>query len=479
VVLRFGVGVITKGRALILIPLVTKGLGAHGYGIFSQATITVAFLMSLVSLGLRETCVRFVSGEKDPSSIAAKFSTINLIAWSALSFSLVLGFFFRRSLALLVFSNEAYVTYVDWFLVLLFVRTNYYVACSLYRALNKVLVYSIVEFIQISSEVILIICLFYVNKLSVSTLFAIFVIVEMVIYLAVVMHITRYYGFHVPDIRSISKFLKYGTPLIFGEALFQVVDVSDRYFITHFLDLSKAGIYAANYNLAKIVHIFVPAILFPLFPLVAKYWEEKNQQKLDAQIGSAISIYCFMSFPMIFGMIKVYNQLIIKLTTKQFVTEPFVLFFLLGAFFLVGLSYMFHYIIYVSNKTYIFAIILILIAIINIVLNYYLISLYKLSGAAFATFVSYILYFIILCFVSRKIFSWTWPIRNIFYSISLSSVMFAILYFIPCNSFVDVFIITIAGVILYLLFWYLISLSKFNKKIQLKQLIKDLRGESI
>ena len=63
-------------RGIIFLPLVVKLLGLHEYGIFSQVVITVAFLMPIITMGLRETCVRYIAHENDKEIIAKKLKTV-------------------------------------------------------------------------------------------------------------------------------------------------------------------------------------------------------------------------------------------------------------------------------------------------------------------------------------------------------------------------------------------------------------------
>jgi O-antigen/teichoic acid export membrane protein len=477
VALRLGVSFLTKARGIIFIPLVTKALGVHGYGVFSQITITVTFLLPIVTLGLRESCVKYVAGEKDKTIIGVKFATINSIVFVALLLTLVVGFFLREHLSFWFFSEDTFVTYIYWLLLLVFVRANYYVARSLYRALNKVLLYSALEIIQISSEVGIVLCFYYLNHISISIVLASFVAVETVIYIVITFDILRLYGVKLPDIQLAKKLLKYGLPLMFGTALLQFVDVVDRFFIVHFLGIKKVAVYAATYNLSKIMLLFVSAIVFPLFPLIIRYWKENDKNKLNSLIGMAIKIYCFLVFPLMFGFFRIYPQLIVKLTTKAFMTDPHMVLLLLGAFFLVGLSYMFHFIIHASNRTYIFAVLLAFITMVNMLLNYWLIPAYEIVGAAFATLVSYGIYFLILCLIARHIFPWSWPGRFMVYSAVISACMYIFLNFIPCETIVEILANCILGGLFYVIGWGVVASLNGYSISELTSKMRLLKGE--
>ncbi|MCK4731610.1 MAG: oligosaccharide flippase family protein, partial [Methanophagales archaeon] len=56
-------------RGLILIPILTKTLGAEGYGLWAQVIVTIALITPLVTLGLSSAMIRFLAAERDRKEI--------------------------------------------------------------------------------------------------------------------------------------------------------------------------------------------------------------------------------------------------------------------------------------------------------------------------------------------------------------------------------------------------------------------------
>jgi O-antigen/teichoic acid export membrane protein len=65
-----------KLGGLILIPIITKTLGAYQYGIWAQISVTISLLTPLVMLGLSTTIVRFLAGEKEKDKIREGFLSV-------------------------------------------------------------------------------------------------------------------------------------------------------------------------------------------------------------------------------------------------------------------------------------------------------------------------------------------------------------------------------------------------------------------
>ena len=52
-------------RGLIIIPILTKTLGADAYGIWSVIIVTISLLSPMALLGLTSAMIRFLAAEKD------------------------------------------------------------------------------------------------------------------------------------------------------------------------------------------------------------------------------------------------------------------------------------------------------------------------------------------------------------------------------------------------------------------------------
>ena len=88
---------------LVQLPLLTKTLGAHDYGIWSQVNVTIGLILPLTSLGLGSAMVRFLAAEKNKGEIQNQFYSVvsvlfmvNLIAslvLIALAYPLAVNFF--------------------------------------------------------------------------------------------------------------------------------------------------------------------------------------------------------------------------------------------------------------------------------------------------------------------------------------------------------------------------------------------------
>ena len=108
-------------KGLILLPILTKTLGAESYGIWAQILATVSLLMPLALLQLGFAMTRFLAAEKDKTKISKGFYSI-FAASSFTAFALsLLIFLLAEPLAVAVFggAGAAYFVKLAALLVLL------------------------------------------------------------------------------------------------------------------------------------------------------------------------------------------------------------------------------------------------------------------------------------------------------------------------------------------------------------------------
>ncbi len=466
--------IINRLRSIIFLPVVVKVLGTFEYSIFSQCVVTITFLMPIITLGLRETCIRYISAEKNKSAIAKKFLTICFSFWFIAALTLIIATLFHRLLAELIFSDSRMSKYVLILFALLGIRSSLFLMLSLYRAFKKVWLYAVFQFVQNILEICCVLIFVATNTLTLDLLFYIFIGVEFILFTIAFMHFLLQYGMTIPQFTFIPTFLKYGVPLVFGEALFLVVDLSDRYFIVNMIDLKHAGIYSATYNVARLINFPTQAILFSLFPIFVTLWKRKEWESLRQYINYAIMLYCIISIPASLFLLKTYSFLITKLASEDFVLSGLLVALIVGGFILVGVSYMFHYIVYVSERTHIFPQILIGVALANLIMNFIFIPSWGLVGAALATCISYGCYVIVLTIVSKKIFYWRWPVKFMSVTVACSMLMLGSISMFPCISFLNLVTVCIIALITYAIGWCILgSLFGFNPVVIIKSIMQE------
>ena len=81
-------------KGLIILPVITKLLGAENYGTWAQIIVTLGLITPFATLGLPYTLVRFLAAEKDRKEIRdGVWSVITVILGMAIVITSILIFF--------------------------------------------------------------------------------------------------------------------------------------------------------------------------------------------------------------------------------------------------------------------------------------------------------------------------------------------------------------------------------------------------
>ena len=147
---------VTSLKGLILLPILTKTLGAEMYGIWALILVTVSLLMPLALLQLGFAMTRFLAAEKDKEKISKGFSSIFAAAsFTAFVLSFLI-FILAEPLAVAVFggAGAAYFVKLAAFLVLLMTLDQ--VIIEYFMTFRQMERYAVFAILQTIGEVVLI-----------------------------------------------------------------------------------------------------------------------------------------------------------------------------------------------------------------------------------------------------------------------------------------------------------------------------------
>lgn len=206
----------------------------------------------------------------------------------------------------------------------------------------------------------------------------------------------------------LKKILLFGLPYLPASISATIVQVIDRPLLTHLTDYHTTGIYVANYKLGIAMMLFVGMFQYAWQPFFLTNAKEKDAKEIFAKvltlfvfIGSLI-VLTISLFIDNFGALPLPGgkTLIAAEYWEGLIIVPIILI----AYLFHGMYVNFQAGIYIKEKTKYFPIITIVGATVNIGTNFWLIPIYGIIGAAFATLASYFVMAIMLFFMVQKVY---------------------------------------------------------------------------
>ena len=206
--------------------------------------------------------------------------------------------------------------------------------------------------------------------------------------------------------KIISKFFSYGFPLT-GLFIFDyILTFSDRLLIGHYLGSDMVGMYGANYDLIKMMVLFGMIIQgYIIYPELNKTFEKNDLNEVKKLMTFNFNIFITVFLPLCVFILYFNNSISDIFIGKKFnilSSELIPLFSMMFLFWGIKIHH-FDYIFQLSEKTSLSMYILFFGSFINLILNIFLIPRLELLGAAYATFISYVIILLISLLVSRKL----------------------------------------------------------------------------
>lgn len=401
-----GANFVSQVIPFILLPVLTRLLSPREYGLLATFTAIMGISNIVVPFGTSSAVIRgyYDRGKKD-----FEFSEFicNSILINILGFVSIVSIVF----CLTDFFSQNFSIPFKWILIIpiiSFCFAIYSIPLKLFIFQKKPMVYAGLQisntFLEIGLSLVFIMMLslsWQGRVLAIATNKFIFALIGVFILFR-----KKLITFTV-SAKHIKNILAYGIPVVFHSLGFSIVAATDKLFLNKLLGLSTTGIYSVGYYVATIIAFFVSAFDLTWTPM---FYEKLNHITLLSKIKLVKLTYLYFALIILTGGILIF---IAPFVIRVFIGPNF-----LGAVefvFWIALGYVVHgmytmivgYIFY-QKKTYVLSWIAVLIVMLNIGFNYVFIKLNGAIGAAQATFVAFLIRFILVWYLSNRVYPMPW-----------------------------------------------------------------------
>lgn len=447
--------------------IIARQFGPEEYGLFSLAVMILGWFVAVFSFGLVDGIIRYVSlyrGKKEINKIhyIIKITTTFLL-FSGIS-SCILLFILSEYISLNLFHNPDLIVYLKWFSISIpfFIFASTFL--SILQAFEKINWYSFIRnVLDISVKLIAILIFislgFKTNAIIFSYILGILSMLLFSYYLVKVKLSEVFMKYTLEKKlkkRIVKDLFSYSWPLMFLSVVAFIFSWVDSFAIGYFKNVTDVGIYNAAVPLASLL-IIVPSLFIQLFfPMITKEFS-RNKISLIKDISKQVAKWIFLlNLPLLIIMILFPGAIINLFFGPEYLSAAWALRFLsIGTFF---------YSIFIisanllsmagRSKTVLFNILVS--SIINLILNILLVPKYGISGAAFSTMITYIIWSFISLIQAKRSVSIV-PIKRKMLTILLISLIpaFLLVYikqFIPVNNLS----LILQGVLFFLLYLFLV-----------------------
>ncbi len=381
--------------------ILARILGVTDYGIFAYILAWIVILNQSAMLGFDISLIRYVASYMAHQKFSEVRGIIITGLVSVLLSSLALAFIvvFINSMIRSPLEYEELRTLLFGLILLVFMAINS-IRQSIMRGL-KYVIRSILPDQIIRPSLFITICVVcYIYEFELHAKDAMFIYAASA-FIIMVLGLKWLHALLPSEVKSstpsyhIGEWIQTSLPLFMVSAMTFVLSQTDLIMLGMLSDKESTGIYSAVARLSEIVVFGLIAINSIAAPLIAEQYSKDNMKELQkllsgaAQLGSIYTVFACVG-------LYYFGRDLLGLFGDDFLSGYAALLFLLAGYMVSAFAGSVGNILTMTGEQVIMGKILGFIAILNIVLNYILIPIYGLNGAAIATASSVALWNIIM-----------------------------------------------------------------------------------
>ena len=454
----------------ILLPIITNYFTTEIFGAYSLILLLSTLASSIFYLGASSALGRFYY-EIDSFDYRSNVISISiLITLLGAGLLIILSIIFANNISIYLFKNSNY----SYPIILSMIGTSLTFLTTLMSLILRYEKKAIAFLITTIFGTILnfIVTFFLLTKFNYGILSPIIGVLlsNGLIFLTLIIINRKFVKFKVKE-NNFFPMLSFGIQASITGLLYYILDWVDRIIIKNLLSISDVGIYSLGYRLATIINILL-ILPFTLIwaPMRMEYAKNTSNDLFVSKVVSYYSIIgiSFILFSFLFGDLVFQKIFINNSFSPAMKIFPIIMFSL----FIYGYQNILDFGIYLNKKVYIYIYISISGIILNVILNFAIIPLFGIIGAAISTLLTYFFLILLIYRISNKLHEIKIEFNRIFYPILFTIVCYIIILF---NNSILIRITCLGtGIVLFFTNWL-----EIQEKKLISSKIKNLKNKII
>lgn len=450
------------GRFLnfILVPLYTNIFLPADYGIIQLIYAYMAILNIVFIYGLDSAYLKFASF-KDVGDDKDNFSTpyVSILMTSLLFVFLIIMNISAIGNILRVPSEYQYLIYFG--AAILILDANVVIPFLKLRLERNAKIFSLYRIINILVNILLNVYLIIILKWGIEAILLSNLIASAVSLLLLLPTIIKNFRFKFHSV-LFKRMLKFGLPFLpagFAVMLVQVIDVP---ILEKLTDLQTVGIYKANYKLGIFMMLYVNMFQFAWQPFFLQNAKEPNAKEMFSKVLTYFTLAGSVMLVVVSLFISDIAQIRIagfSIIGSEYWSGLHIVPIVLLAYLINGMYSVFSAGIYIEEKSIYVPFITGAGAVVNIIVNFLLIPVLSLTGAALATFASYFVMALGYYFVTQKFYQIKYELKRIGHILFAVLITGTLFYYLHSSGNL-LFVYKILILIIFSLYIYFVAVNR-------------------
>lgn len=400
----FAIGTFSsKLLVFLLMPLYTRVLNNSQYGVVDLLMQTGNLLLPLVSVGINNAIIRF---GLDKSSDNKEVFTGGL-ATLLVGFGLFIVAYPLLKMGLALSGSQLIVDNISLIYIFVIMSTTRSLFSNFVRSQQKVRLFAIDGVLSTGYTIGFNVLFLVIFKWGITGYMLAIVCADGLSSLFLFFTARLYTYIRIPKLRwaTLKPMLAYCIPMIPTTIFWWITNVSDRYIVTAMKGEAANGLYAVSYKIPTAI-ILVSGIFIDAWQMSAISEGQSNTRaRFFTKVFASYQSLIFVAGSALILLTKIVTRVLVS--DSFYASWQYVPFLIMATSFsclvtFCGSVYM------VEKKSMLLLTTTLAGAVINIILNFTLIPLIGVNGAAFATFISYALVFFLRAVNTRHYIPVNW-----------------------------------------------------------------------
>ena len=383
-----GTEIALRLKGLVLLPLLTRHLGAVNYGIWAQVALIVGLVGPLIASGLDSASSRFFPG-LDKEERRAQFSAVTAYMLVGSAIFAVLLWLASDSLAEWLLSDPEQANFVVLAGLLTVTGFAIQIARLHLRISGQARLYGISNVVQSVLNAVAVV-LVLVHDGDVTDVISWTIGADAILGVVLLVYIVIRGGLGVPRLGSLRYLLRFGVVLIPAGYSMVLINWIDRVFLVNYRDLATIGHYAVAYSLGYLAIAVIFNPIWVMFPTkAAELYLAGDESEVSSLRNISISLALLFIVPLTVGWALLGKQIVGYVAGDEFLPGAHVVWIIIAGYSLHMISSYFDVGLGLHGKQRWSSVSMALAVVANIGLNWVLIPKYGVTGAAAATLVAF------------------------------------------------------------------------------------------
>lgn len=392
--------IVAKGMAVFLLPIYTRVLAPNEYGVFDLIIVCGAFLNLAFGLEIYQAVARRLAEVSEPVARRIVSSTAFWFVMASNAIFFLSALILAPILAPMVAANVS-TPHEIVILGALFIALNgvYVVLLNQFRWELRVKEYTLITLIYAGASVLLAVLFTFGLDLGFVGVMLAQVGAVAIASTLCILRLRSSYAF-VFDVSHLTEMLRFSAPLVPASLAVFISIFANRFALTQFSSLEQVGVFAVASRVSMMAALLVSGVQAALTPLVYKY---HAQPETARQLSEIFAVFSAGGLFFCVTVTLFSHEIILVFSTAQYM-DAAPLIALLVPSVLLSQIYVFAPGIGIAKKTIWQLWISIAAALVSVVANILLVPFFGIWGAAVATFVSSLAFWMLWLRVSQRLY---------------------------------------------------------------------------